>query len=72
MRRGLTTSTFDYIGVRIAQLKEDREKAKEERERQEQENYRYYLVRLLRLYRRYAASQGRGHWATKGRTKLFL
>ena len=27
MRRGLTTSTFDYIGVRIAQLKEDREKA---------------------------------------------
>ena len=33
MRRGLTTSTFDYINVRVAQLKEDREKASDEHDK---------------------------------------
>ena len=33
MRRGLSTSTLAYIGVRIAQLKEDREKASDEHDK---------------------------------------
>jgi len=33
MRRGLTTSTFGYISIRVAQLKEDREKASDEHDK---------------------------------------
>ena len=33
MRRGLTPTTYDYILVRVKQLKEDREKANDEHDK---------------------------------------
>ena len=33
MRRGLTTTAYNYIGVRIEQLKEDREKANDDHDK---------------------------------------
>ena len=33
MRRGLTTTAYNYIGVRVEQLKEDREKASDDHDK---------------------------------------
>ena len=33
MRRGLTTQAYNYIGVRVEQLKEDREKASDDHDK---------------------------------------